>query len=156
MGLDPRVISRFKNLYDNNLTVVVVNNVQGKCFKNIRLSLRQGDLPSMHFFSYGIDPLLTYLNKRLRGILISTLPVSGPALQGSPPLQALEERYKVIGYADDVKPAITGFDEFLTVGLSHSLREHLAVSCIEFQLLWWSDCSQCQDEGSCWTELPLS
>ena len=33
-----------------------------KAVKNIRLSLRQGDLPSVHFFSYGIAPLLVYLD----------------------------------------------------------------------------------------------
>ena len=77
-GLDKKVISRIKNLYRNNLTIVVVNNIQGKAVKNVRLSLRQGDLPSMHFFSYGIDPLLTYLDRRLQGILVSSLPVLGP------------------------------------------------------------------------------
>ena len=61
----------------------------------------------MHFFSYGIDPLLSYLEKRLQGILITTLPVHGPVLPGNQPLPQVEERYKVIGYADDVKPAIT-------------------------------------------------
>ena len=80
-GLDPRVIARYKNLYEDNHNVVVVNSIPGKTVKNIRISLRQGDLPSMHFFSYGIDPLLTYLDRRLRGILIAALPVSGPALQ---------------------------------------------------------------------------
>ena len=42
-GLDRRVISRIQNLYRDNLTIVVVNNIQGKSFKNITLSLRQGD-----------------------------------------------------------------------------------------------------------------
>ena len=122
-GLDSRVIARYKNLYKDNYSVVVVNNVQGRAVKNIRLSLRQGDLPSMHFFSYGIDPLLTFLDKRLRGILIASLPTYGPALQGAPPLPALEERYRVIGYADDVKPAITSMNEFLTVDNAMALFE---------------------------------
>ena len=64
-GVHREVIRRLQNLYRENLSIVVVNNVQGKAVRNIRLSLRQGDLPSMHFFSYGIDPLLTYLEKRL-------------------------------------------------------------------------------------------
>ena len=119
-GLDQKVIARYKNLYKENITVVVVNNIPGRAVKNIRLSLRQGDLPSMHFFSYVIDPLLTYLENRLRGILIASLPVSGPLQQGSP---ALEERYKVIGYADDVKPAITGMDEILLVDQAMNLFE---------------------------------
>ena len=77
----------------------------------------------MNFFSFGIDPLLVYLEKRLRGILIASLPVQGPVLQGCSPLPSLEERYKVIGYADDVKPAITGMDEFSLVDLAMSLFE---------------------------------
>ena len=122
-GLDPRVIARYRNLYRENYTVVVVNNIPGKSVKNIRLSLRQGDLPSMQFFSYGIDPLLNYLERRLRGILIASLPVSGPVLQGSPALAHAEERFKVIGYADDVKPAVTGMDEFGLVDRAMSLFE---------------------------------
>ena len=62
-GLDKKIISRLRNLYSENLTIVVVNNIQGKVVLNIRLSLRQGDLPSMHFFSYGIDQLLVFLKK---------------------------------------------------------------------------------------------
>ena len=68
-GLPKQVMLRLQNLYKENLAVVVVNNIPGKCIKNIRLSLKQGDLPSMHLFSYGIDPLLIYLEKRLQGIL---------------------------------------------------------------------------------------
>ena len=122
-GLDSRVINRYKNLYSDNTTTVVVNNIQGKKVKNIRLSLRQGDLPSMHLFSYGIDPLLTYLERRLQGIKISSLPVHGPVSPNHPPLPHLEERYKVIGYADDVKPAITSMAEFSLVDKAMELFE---------------------------------
>ena len=85
-GMKSQVTKRFKNLYKENISVIVLNNVAGKSVKNVRLCLRQGDLPSMHLFSYSIDPLLTYLEKRLQGILISTLPVQGPVLPMSPPL----------------------------------------------------------------------
>ena len=122
-GLPSQVIQRLKNLYRDNLAVVVVNNIPGKSVLNVRLSLKQGDLPSMHLFSYGIDPLLCYLEKRLRGILISSLPVQGPVLHGEPSLQPREERYKVIGYADDVKPAITSMDEFKLVDSAMALFE---------------------------------
>ena len=74
-GLDSRVLERFRFLYKDNVSVVVVNNIPGKSVKNVRLSLRQGDLPSMHLFSFGIDPVLGYLEKRPRGILITSLPV---------------------------------------------------------------------------------
>ena len=122
-GLASQVIRRLKNLYSNSISIVVVNNVQGKTVKNIRGSLRQGDLPSMHLFSYGIDPLLLYLDKRLRGILISSTPVQGPLPFLSPPLHPHEERYRVIGYADDVKPAITTMEEFMLVDKAMALFE---------------------------------
>ena len=76
-GLSDQVIARLMNLYRNNITIVVVNNVQGKALINHRLSLRQGDVPSMTWFAYGIDPLIHYLNKRLEGILIHSLPLHG-------------------------------------------------------------------------------
>ena len=97
----------------------MVNNIPGRVVGNISQSLRQGDLPSMHFFSFGIDPLLTFLEKRLQGILISSLPVLGPVAEGLPQLKPIEERYKLIGYADDVKPAITNMQEFTVVDNGH-------------------------------------
>jgi hypothetical protein len=109
-GLDKRIIQRLKNLYTDNFSVVVVNNIPGKSVKNIRMSLRQGDLPSMHLFSFGIDPILGYLEKRQTGILITSLPLICPVPDGCPPLGPLEERFHVIGYADDVKPAITSME----------------------------------------------
>ena len=122
-GLDMEVIKRLKNLYSDSLTIVMVNNIPGKTVTNTRQSLRQGDLPSMHFFSFGIDPLLVYLERRLQGILISSLPVQGPAELGNVKLEPLEERYKLIGYADDVKPAITSMQEFSLVDKAMSLFE---------------------------------
>ena len=77
----------------------------------------------MHFFAFGIDPLLVYLEKRLQGILISSLPVQGPVLAHEANLQPLEERYKVVGYADDVKPAITSMQEFSLVDKAMDLFE---------------------------------
>ena len=123
-GLERQIIQRIKNLYENSCSIVVVNNVQGKVVKNMRLSLRQGDIPSMYFFSYAVDPLLRYLEKRLNGILICSLPVLGPVLPGQPQLPAEEERYKVIGYADDVKPAITSMAEFSVVDKAMQLFEN--------------------------------
>ena len=74
-GVSEQVICRLKNLYEDNLSVIVVNNIEGKCVENRRLSLRQGDVPSMFFLAYGINPLITYLEQRLVGILISSLQV---------------------------------------------------------------------------------
>ena len=78
----------------------------------------------MHFFSFGIDPLFGYLEKRLQGILIASLPVQGPAgVAGQHGLQPIEQRYKLIGYADDVKPAITNMQEFSLVDMAMTLFE---------------------------------
>ena len=122
-GLDRQVIERLKNLYSESLTIVMVNNIPGKVVGNIRQSLRQGDLPSMHFFSYGIDPLLFFLEKRLQSILVSSTQVQGPVTEGQQELQPIEERYKLIGYADDVKPAITSMQEFSLVDMAMTLFE---------------------------------
>ena len=50
----------------------MVNNVVGKTIANIRLSIRQGDKASMEWFTYGIDPVITYLEKRLVCIYLSS------------------------------------------------------------------------------------
>ena len=123
-GASSDFLTRLKNLYSNNFSIVVVNNVPGVAVENIRLTLRQGDIPSMELFSFGIDPLLLLLERVLQGILIASVPVHGPSLQHAPPLSPHELRYKVIGYADDTKPAITSMQEFTIVDKALSLFEN--------------------------------
>ena len=106
-GANSEFIARLKNLYSNNLSVIVVNNIHGAAVPNVRLTLRQGDVPSMELFCFGIDPLIHRLERVLQGILISAAPVHGPVLQGMPALPRLEQRYKLIGYAEDNTHAIT-------------------------------------------------
>ena len=77
----------------------------------------------MDLFCMGIDPLLHRLERQLQGILIASVPVQGPSLQGMAPLPRFEQRYKLIGYADDNKPAITSMEEFVTVDNSLALFE---------------------------------
>ena len=122
-GLEPAVISRLKNIYKDNITVVVVNNVLGKSFINNRWSMRQGDLPSVYWFAYGIDPLVSYLDRRLQGITIYSTPVHGPTLPDSPALPNIQETYRLIAYMDDLKPAITSMQEFLLVDRASLLFE---------------------------------
>ena len=115
-GMCEEAIERITNLYTNNVSVIVVNNVVGKMIPNIRLSIRQGDKPSMEWFTYGIDPVITYLERRLVGILTHSLHTQGPLPSlRSLPLPPQEVRYKVIAYAEDVKPAITSMQEFVLV-----------------------------------------
>ena len=66
-GVCDEVIQRIQRLYAESISVVVVNNLLGRAFPNLRGSLRQGDVPSMFWFATGIDPLLNYLEKRLKG-----------------------------------------------------------------------------------------
>ena len=69
-----------------------------------------------HFFSF--------LEKWLKGIPIHTVPVLGPAPEGSPAvLPPKETRYKVLGYLDDVKPAITDMSEFRLIDEASYLFE---------------------------------
>ena len=124
LGVDPSVINRVKGLYEDSITITVVNNQLGRVFHDRRGSLRQGGCASMEWFSFGIDPLLRYLERRLQGILISSLPVLGPSPKDERhPLPPLEERFKLMAYCDDVKPAITTMAEFSTVDRACTLFE---------------------------------
>ena len=127
-GVCQAVINRIKLLYADNNTVVVVNNLLGRNIPNIRGSLRQGDRPSMFWFAVGIDPLLVFLERRLKGIPLISLPVLGPVTETasqavSPCLPPLEQSYKIVAYADDVKPSITSMQEFYLVDQACSMLE---------------------------------
>ena len=115
-GLDQKVIDRLESMYDNHLTVVVINNIHGRCYLNIRWSIRQGDRPSSIFFCYGLDPHLDWLERRLTGIAIYTEKLLGS--KDHPP-----EVFKLIAYVDDVKPSITSMHEFIIVDQGSSLFE---------------------------------
>ena len=65
-GLDSRVINRLKNLYMDNSTIVVVNNIMGKMVKNIRLSLRQGDMHACIYLTMALTLCLPFLRKDSR------------------------------------------------------------------------------------------
>ena len=106
-GVCEEGISRVENMYKSRITIPVVNNIASSPIRNIRGSLAQGDPPSMNWFAIGIDPVLLYLEKRLSGLLMSTLPTSGPRLQDSTPPAPIVEKYKTVGYADDLKPSLT-------------------------------------------------
>ena len=77
-GLHHEAIERLKRYYKDSITIPIVNNIPGRKIINTRLTLRQGDCPSSTRFEYAIDPLLVYLEKRLKGILIHSKPVLGP------------------------------------------------------------------------------
>ena len=120
-GLDKQVVNRLYNLYSNHLTVVVINGVQGRCFPNTRWSIRQGDRPSSIFFTYGLDPLLIWLEKRLTGIPIYTMDMFNAP--------TTTETFKVEAYVDDVKPAITSLAEFELVDKGSAIFE-AASGCV--------------------------
>ena len=76
-----------------------------------------------------------YLDKRLSGILIYSTPRFGPANEGEPRLLPnLESRYKVQGYLDDCKPAITCMAEFHLVDKACDLFEKASGCHIESQI----------------------
>ena len=114
-----------KGMYEDSITITVVNNKLGRVFHDLRGSLRQGGCASMEWFGFGIDPLLRYLEKRLKGILITSQPLLGPSLPGEPvPLPPLEDRFKLMAYCDDVKPSVTNMAEFFTVDKACQLFEN--------------------------------
>jgi hypothetical protein len=87
-GLAPEVISRYRNIYNQNFSIVVVTGIPGQCIENKRMSVRQGDKFAMEIFAYGMDPVLDYLAARLKGILINSQKIQGPIsnpLQPKPP-----------------------------------------------------------------------
>ena len=68
--------------------------------------------------------MVSYLETRLAGIVIHSLPVLGPAEEGQPSLLRPQElRYKVQEYLDDCKPAITSMSEFSLVDEACNLFE---------------------------------
>ena len=62
----------------DHFSIVVLNNIAGRCIKNASLTIRQGDKFSIEMFTYGMNPVLVYLEKFLQGIPILQLPVQGP------------------------------------------------------------------------------
>ena len=122
-GVPEDVIFRIQNIYKNSRTIPIVNNVRGRPIKNLRESLRQGCPGSMGWFSVAIDPLLLYLLRTLTGIPICSLPCPGPSLRDGTPPQPLTEKYKVFGYADDVKPGVSNMSEFTLVDKAAKLFE---------------------------------
>ena len=93
----------------------MVNNVPGKAIPNRRGTLSQGCPTSMNWFAIGIDPLLFYLERRLQGNLMHSLPTARPKLKNGIQPEAVEKRYKAYGLADDVKPAVSCMAEFTLV-----------------------------------------
>ena len=123
-GARKEVVDRLKRLYEENVTIVVVNNMLGSSIPNKRGSLRQGDVPSMFWFATGLDGFLLLLLRELKGIPLHSLPVQGPSQENMPHLlPPLTQTYKLVSYADDVKPGIKDIEEFIVVDDACSLLE---------------------------------
>ena len=115
-GLSKQNLSKIKRIYEGGITIPLINNIAGRKIKNLRGTLRQGYCPSSNWFCYGIDPLIIYLQKRLSGIKIYNCPILGPAPKGHPPiLPPKTQKYSIVGYCDDIKPAINNWEELLMV-----------------------------------------
>ena len=121
-GCGPVMVEWLSSFFRDVYSIVVFNGILGAKIL-LERSLRQGDLPSMILFGIGIDPHLIRLNNRLRGIFVYSTPTLGPVLPNEAPLGNTEERYKVTGYADDCKPAITSMAEFSLVETETRLFE---------------------------------
>ena len=111
----------------------------------------------MGWFSVGIDPLLKYLERRLHGITICSLPSPGPHLEDGTPPQPVNERYTVYGYADDIKPAVTTMAEFALIDHAvtlfekssgnHLHRDPISGKCKVLPLGRWRNSLQQEDIG---------
>ena len=99
-------MKRIKRYYEDSITIPIINSIPSRKIKNHRVTLRQGDCPSSLWFGFAIDPLLEYLCKRLSGIPLISKPSFGPLnINSKGKLDPLEQKFKLIGYCDDVKPA---------------------------------------------------
>ena len=83
----------------------------------------QGCPSSMNWFTLGIDPFLVYLERRLEGIPITSIPTHGPPQEDGLRPEPVQEKYIVYGLADDVKPSVSTMAEFALVDQAASLFE---------------------------------
>ena len=114
-NMDKRALSHLKNIYANSVSEVVVNNKVCATVDNKRQSIRQGDLPSMFLFCVGIDAVIHFLEKRLKGIKMCSRPVEGPTKFLFPRPNPVIQKYTVVGYADDLKPSADSVEELIMI-----------------------------------------
>ena len=112
-GISQIVLDRLKRIYKNGATRVCVNDRVGDPILNIYQSLRQGDITSMLMFVISMEPLLKSLKRMLKGIVINKVKVQGPLSKGMKKPLFLEEVFKLIGYADDLKIAIRTLEDLI-------------------------------------------
>ena len=123
-GMSEENLIRIRRYYSNSVTIPVVNNNKLRRINNIRMTLRQGDGPSSTWFGYGINPLLYYLETRLQGIKLQALTQAGPKEKGNHrQLKKVEDKFILLGYIDDLKPAITKLEEFFIIEKAVELYE---------------------------------
>ena len=121
-GMSPANVQRYRNMYKRAVIKVVVNGEIGSAIR-VKRCVRQGSPLSMLLFLYNMDPCIQYLDRRLTGISLYKMPVAGPICQEGTPLEPLEESYKVKGYADDLKAALTTMAEFLLLNMVLTIFE---------------------------------
>ena len=110
-GSGSEVLDRIKRLYERGTTRVSVNNILGGIIKNLMESLRQADLPSMFWFVVAMDPLLISLKRLLTGIETKSVTAEGPLMEGEVTKLRHVEKFKILSYTDDLKPAVTSMEE---------------------------------------------
>ena len=120
-----KFISILENIYEKNPSFVVniINNQRQPAIQNKRKSIYQGDRTSTTLYNYSIDPLLTYLQKKLKGIVYYKMDTAGPhhPLFGKPaPVSA---KLQMLGFVDDLKAIVSTKDEFLMLDKALSLFE---------------------------------
>ena len=115
-GASPDFINTMKALYTDpdgaGFCIPVINNDKSKRVRNIRKLLKQGDRVSTTLYNYSVDPLLTYLEKRLQGITIFKQKTLGPKHPKFGFPKPIESRFKLAGYIDDIKTSVSNIQEF--------------------------------------------
>ncbi len=106
-GFGPQFISCIKLLYSETSSIIKINGCLTRPFAVTR-GIRQGCPLSGLLYSISIEPLLSYLRKRLYGFCI-------PGLPEIPPV-------KLTAYAEDVTVCIRNIDDMTALTSSRVAR----------------------------------
>ena len=113
----PIFCETLKKLYELSPSFLIcsINNQQQGRIQNKRCNIKQGDRASTTLYCFSTSPMLSYLQKRLQGILYHKLSTEGPEHPILGPPKPVEARLKAMGFVDDLKCGVSSVKEFGTV-----------------------------------------
>ena len=152
----PTFCETMRKLYQESPSYIIctINNQQQSRILNKRGSIKQGDRASTALYCFSTSPFLSYLQKRLQGIMYHKLSTEGPAHPILGPPLPVEARLRAIGFVDDLKCGVSSIKEFGIVEAAVKLFEEASASrlhrdpssmkCSMLTLGKWSNWTQSQ------------